>query len=517
MNIIFRIVEACLLVLAAGLTGWNLFHIFQLESYQLPGYRRSLFRNPIDLIVKPLAVSAVGLLSVLFGLPRILCLLLTVRSALAVFLLARRKKQKKPFVVTDRAKRFLVVHAGISLILELLLLALYAPAGYALPGLEPVVLCLAALAAQPIEKYIANEFVEDARRRLDRMPSLIRIGITGSYGKTSTKFLLREILSARYRVLATPGSFNTTMGVTRVIREQLMPTHQIFIAEMGARHVGDIQELCDLVHPQIGIITSVGPQHLDTFGTVDRVRQTKYELIESLPEGGTAVFANDGAICSQMYDMCPLVDKYKADSLFRAENIQCGPWGTRFTLIRSDSGETIDCETKLLGEYAISNLLLCVTVAGVLGLTMDEIARGIRLCKPVEHRLQLLQAGGGISVIDDAFNSNPSGARAALHVLRDFPGRRILVTPGMVELGEQEAELNRQFGREIVGCADIVFLIGPKHSEPIADGLRGAGFPEENLLIMRSLEECTRKLNGMMRSGDVILYENDLPDNYNEG
>ena len=147
----------------------------------------------------------------------------------------------------------------------------------------------------------------------------------------------------------------------------------------------------------------------------------------------------------------------------------------------------------------------------------NEIARGIRLCKPVEHRLQLLQAGGGISVIDDAFNSNPSGARAALHVLRDFPGRRILVTPGMVELGEQEAELNRQFGREIVGCADIVFLIGPKHSEPIADGLRGAGFPEENLLIMRSLEECTRKLNGMMRSGDVILYENDLPDNYNEG
>lgn len=517
MFILFRILEACVLTLAAGLTGWNLFHIFQLESYQLPGYGRSLLRNPLGLIIRPLAVSAVGVVTVLYGLPRMLCLLLTLLAAAGVYLLAHRKKQKKPFVVTDRVKRFLGIHAGISLILEFLLLAVWAPAGYALPGLEPVILCLAALAAQPLEKRIADEFVEDARRRLDRMPSLIRIGITGSYGKTSTKFFLREILSAKYRVLATPGSFNTTMGVTRVIREQLMPTHQVFIAEMGARHVGDIRELCDLVHPQIGMITSVGPQHLDTFRTVERVRQTKYELIEELPDGGTAVFANDGAICSQMYEECPLVDKYLSDSLFRAEDVHCGPWGTRFRLVRIDTGESVDCETKLLGEYAISNLLLCVTVAGVLGLTMEEIAGGIRLCKPVEHRLQLLPAGEGISVIDDAFNSNPSGARAALHVLKEFPGRRILVTPGMVELGEQEAELNRQFGREVVGCADIVFLIGPRHCEPIAAGLREAGFPEENLIIMRSLEECTRKLNAMMRSGDVILYENDLPDNYNEG
>ena len=516
MQVLFVLLQACLLAAAAIGCGWHLMHILQLESYQLPGYKRSLFRNPLENIVKPLIVGIIGLVTVLCGLPRLLCLLLTCGAAAVLFFMTRREKSKKPFKVTDRVKRLLLIHAGISLLLEIICLVFLPPLAYLLPGLEPLVLVLAALAAQPVERRIADEFIEDAKRRLDRMPDMIKIGITGSYGKTSTKFLLREILSIRYRVLATPSSFNTPMGVTRVIREQLMPTHQVFIAEMGARHVGDIRELCDLVHPQIGLITSVGPQHLDTFGTIDRVKDTKYELIEALPEGGTAVFAKDGAICDELYERCPLVDKYQADSVFHAESIQCGPWGTRFQLVNNATGEQVACETRLLGEYAISNLLLCSTAASVLGLTMEEIARGIHMCHPIEHRLQLLDGGGGISIIDDAFNSNPSGAKAALHVLRDFPARRIIVTPGMVELGEREAELNREFGREMASCADIVFLVGPKHCEPIAEGLREAGFSEANMFISKNLEESTRKLNSMMRAGDVILYENDLPDNYNE-
>ena len=149
-------------------------------------------------------------------------------------------------------------------------------------------------------------------------------------------------------------------------------------------------------------------------------------------------------------------------------------------------------------------------------MTAEEIAVGIRRCKPVEHRLQLLSGGGGITIIDDAFNSNPKGASAALHVLRDFPGRRIIVTPGMVELGEQEAELNRAFGREMASCVDYAYLVGRRHSEPIAEGLTEAGFPESRITIVGSLAESTALLNARMQSGDVILYENDLPDNYSE-
>ena len=516
MNVAFVIFEAAMLSLCSICTGWHLFHLFQLESYQLPGYRKSLLRNPVENIGITLIPFAVGLVLTLFRVPRLLVLLAVMAASGLLFVRFRSVKMKKPFNVTERVKRFLLVHFGVSFCLELIFLPFSAILGYLLVGAESAILMLVATCAQPIEKKIANGFIEDAKRRLDRMPDLIKIGITGSYGKTSTKFFLREILSIRYRVLATPASFNTPMGVTRVIREQLMPSHEVFIAEMGARHVGDIKELCDIVHPQIGLLTSVGPQHLDTFGSIEAIRDTKNELIESLPEGGTAIFARDNGICDSLYERCRLMEKYESDSIFHAENIECGPWGTRFKLVKNDTGDSVTCETRLLGEHAISNLLLCCTTASLLGMTMKEIASGIRLCHPIEHRLQLLESSGGISIIDDAFNSNPAGASAALRVLKDFPGRRIVVTPGMVELGAQEAELNRRFSSEMASSADIVFLVGPRHCEPIAAGLREAGFPEANLHICRNLEESTTLLNRIMRAGDVVLYENDLPDNYNE-
>ncbi len=501
---------------AALANGRFLFHIFQLESYQLPGYFRSLRRNPTSTALPPLSVSAIGIAALVLHVPRVLCLLLALSLSVFLYLKQKNRKAKKPFVITERVKRLAAIHFIVTVILLVPLLSFSPILAYLLPGLECLVLALASLAAAPVEAHIAGTFVKDARNKLNSRPDLICIGITGSYGKTSTKFLLRDILSIKYRVLATPGSFNTTMGVTRVIREELMPSHQVFIAEMGARHVGDIRELCELVQPQIGILTSVGPQHLDTFGTVERVTETKYELIKGLPPEGTAIFARDGGICEQLYERCPLKKKYMPGQLMDAEDISSGPWGTRFTLVDHETGEHIFCETRLLGEYAISNLLLCATAAKQLGMTAEEIAVGIRRCKPVEHRLQLLSGGGGITIIDDAFNSNPKGASAALHVLRDFPGRRIIVTPGMVELGEQEAELNRAFGREMASCVDYAYLVGRRHSEPIAEGLTEAGFPESRITIVGSLAESTALLNARMQSGDVILYENDLPDNYSE-
>ena len=375
---------------------------------------------------------------------------------------------------------------------------------------------LAALIAAPMEKHIAGQFIKDAQARLAAQPGLIKIGITGSYGKTSTKFLLRDILSVKYNVLATPSSFNTPMGVTRVIREQLTPAHQVFIAEMGARHVGDIRELVELVHPQMGLITSVGPQHLDTFGTIERVRDTKYELIEGLPKDGTAVFARDGAICEALFERCPLERKYKPGMLVDVKNVACGPWGTRFTLTDVQTGEDASCQTRLLGEHSISNLLLCCTAARALGMTLQEIALGVSRCQPVEHRLELLSGGAGVSIIDDAFNANPVGAQCALRVIKDFPGRRIIITPGMVELGGNEDGFNRAFGEQMADSVDIAILVGKKHTQPIVDGLTKAGFPQENIHVVGSLEESTTLLHGMMRSGDVVLYENDLPDNYSE-
>ena len=510
------LLEAAVLTCCCIAVGWRLLHFFQLESYQLPGYIRSVKRNAQKLLLPPLAVAALGVALAALHAPAPLRMVFVALLAAVLERRARKEKAKKPFVLTERVKRLIAMHAATTLVLALVLLNVSCVLGYLLPAAEAILIALAAVCAQPIEKHINNQFLNDAKRRLDAMPGLIRIGITGSYGKTSTKFLLRDILSVRYNVLATPSSFNTPMGVTRVIREQLMPTHQVFIAEMGARHVGDIAELVDLVHLTMGLLTSVGPQHLDTFGTIERVRDTKYELIEGLPSDGMAVFARDGAYCEELFARCPMEKKYMPGDLMQASDIAAGPWGTRFTLTDSSTGESRVCETKLLGEHSISNLLLCCTAARLLGLSLAEIAVGVARCQPVEHRLQLIQSGAGITIIDDAFNANPVGARAALRVLENFPGRRIIITPGMVELGGSEAEFNRSFGEQMARSVDVAILVGRRHTQPIADGLIHAGFPQENIHVVGSLEESTTLLHAMMKSGDVVLYENDLPDNYSE-
>ncbi len=514
------------LLMAAGaivVCAHKLVHFLQLESYQLPGYFRSVKRNAAQALLPGLvlAVAGLGARALTGGSPSrwwlALAWLAVLLAAGLLFAYLRRAKAKKPLVFTPRVRRLYAMLAAISFALCSLCMGLFGTLGLAvLPAALPLVVALCALLAQPIERHINMGFFRDAQQKLDARPGLIRIGITGSYGKTSTKFLLGTILSERFNVLTTPSSFNTPMGVTRIIREKLQPYHEVFIAEMGARHVGDIAELVELVHPTVGLLTSVGPQHLDTFGTLENIKNTKYELIEGLPPSGIAVFARDGAICEELYARCALTDKHLAGEGLRVENLTVGPFGSRFELCQSD-GKRAVCETKLLGEHAIGNLLLCATAASCLGLTLEEIVRGIRRCEPVEHRLQLIAGAGGVTVIDDAFNANPRGAQAALRVLRGFPQRRIIITPGMVELGGEEDAFNEAFGREMAGSVDIAILVGKKHTAPIRKGLLSAGFDERSLHVVGSLEESTQVLGALVKAGDTVLYENDLPDNYSEG
>ncbi|MDO4357937.1 MAG: UDP-N-acetylmuramoyl-tripeptide--D-alanyl-D-alanine ligase, partial [Clostridia bacterium] len=370
---------------------------------------------------------------------------------------------------------------------------------------------------QPVENHINMGFFNAAKAKLEARPDLIKIGITGSYGKTSTKFALLTILSEKYNVLASPASFNTPMGLSRVINTQLNDKHQVFIAEMGARHVGDIRELVGLVHPKYGLLTSVGPQHLETFGTIQNIANTKYELIDGLPEDGVAFFADDAKLVHELYERCP-VEKVLTGinglgQELRAENLRVTINGSKFDLVTED-GRVKPCTTRLLGRHNISNIVLAASVALKLGLTLDEIGAGIRKIAPVEHRLQLIK--GAMTVIDDAFNSNPSGAQEALNVLSGFPQNRIIITPGFVEQGEKEEELNYQFGAQMAGKVDVAILVGKKHSRPIHDGLTVAGFDEANIYVVPNLDEASVVLRQIGKAGDTVLFENDLPDNYNE-
>ena len=518
----------------------SLMHYFQLESYQFPGYFRTLKRNFLRAIVPGLVLTVYLTLLLLIhrSVDRVLAegSVLRVLVALCAVVLAcvggwwvrglmQAHKAKKPFVVTMRVKRTYITSAILFTLLCALIGVLLKGAEPRLyfiglfPLLLPLWVALGGLCAWPVEKLVSEMYFRDAQKKLASRPDLIKIGITGSYGKTSVKFILGTILQEKFQVLVTPSSFNTPMGVTRIIREKLMPAHQVFVAEMGARHVGDIKEMCRLVHPHHGVLTSVGPQHLDTFHSLDRIKSTKYELMDAIPDGGCCFFPDDKAICRELFDktrkekrLCS-IHPGADDADVWATDIHVSPAGSSFVL--HTMSDEVTCQTRLLGEHNIQNIILAATVGLRLGMTLKQIARGISRIAPVEHRLQLIPSTG-VTIIDDAFNSNPMGAQAALRVLREFEGRRIIITPGMVELGDGEDAFNHEFGLMMADCVDVAILVGKKHTSPIARGLKEAGFPQENLHVVSTLDEATAILRQIGRPGDVALFENDLPDNYSE-
>jgi len=529
----FSLMRIALVAACCAVACRHFVHMLQLESYQLPGYRRWLRRNR-DKLLKRSVVVGLGGAILSWYLPIFLALFIAEESRrasvagwmmLVAFVAASailavidlRAPAKKPLVFTRRVCRLYVAIALLCLA-GCGILSFFNLPPYLLYAGNAYVVLAAAAAVQPFEGRINSSFYERAKRKLEARPELIKIGITGSYGKTSTKFVLRDILSQKYRVLATPASFNTPMGLSRVINEQLKPEHELFIAEMGARHVGDIRELCELVRPKYGLLTSVGPQHLETFGSIENIASTKYELIESLPADGIAFFSSDGSYVDRLYAKCA-IEKHRVgfnpdrQPYMLAKDIEVGPQGSRFTL-QCEDGTAMRCRTKLLGKHNIQNIALCAAVAKKLGLMMEEIARGVRILEPVKHRLQLIP--GVMTVIDDAFNSNPAGAQEALNVLSGFSGRRLIVTPGMIEQGEKEDELNYAFGTQMVSAVDVAILVGPNHTKPIFQGLVDSGFSREEIHVVADLDEASALLRAIGRPGDTVLFENDLPDNYNE-
>ena len=518
-----------------------LIHYFQLESYQHPGYFRTVKRNALKALLPGFLMSAILLLAlILFAyvipedndwLPCTGVGICMIGGGMLTGKLCQAKNAKKPLKYTPRIKRLYAVSFLVFFGVLVLLRQLASPEAASdfrysvffvlfmiFPMLLPFWVALGGLIAWPIEKLISEMYFRDAQRILRGRNDLIKIGITGSWGKTSVKFILGTILEEKYHTLVTPSSFNTPMGVTRVIRSRLEPGHRVFVAEMGARHVGDIKELCRLVHPQYGILTSVGPQHLDTFKTIERVTKTKYELMDAIPADGICFFADDGGICRTLYERTGKPKKLAGTDAEKddvwAEEIRSTPEGSRFTLCTKDA--RIPCETAMLGELNIRNIILCASVALALGLTAEQIARGIRKLQPVEHRLQLIPNPGGITLIDDAFNSNIRGAEQAFSVLYAFPETRIVITPGMVELGKMEYEMNRQFGEYMAEGCDIAILVGKKRSEAIAEGLRAKGFSENRIHVADSLDEAASYMRSIVKPGDTVLFENDLPDNYTE-
>ena len=515
-------------------------HILQLDGYKTDRYLKWIHQHLKNCFeVKEILVIG-GLLVLTAFYPQyhdtwLFPVLCVAWGGFQVYLSTRRKKVevKKPLVYTARAKRVfgLSICLLMGLATTLVLIAKTSPwriAIFLFSEVSVINLTIANLLIYPLERTINEGYLFSARKRIRTLQPRV-IGITGSYGKTSTKYILHQILSQKFNTLMTPDSYNTPMGICKVIRGELTAEHEIFIVEMGAYKRGDIRELCNLASPEIGILTAVGPQHLERFKSIENIAQTKYELIESLPSDGLAVFNCDNEICAGLSDKreqdgSPVrryaTEPFSVDSVsdradLTATNIRHTAEGLAFT-VHTNVG-TSEIRTRLLGRHNVSNILAATAVAIECGMTLEEIQKAIVNVEPVPHRLQLTSGVGDVTIIDDSFNSNPVGAKAALEVLTEIgEGKKVLVTPGMVELGEREYEENRRLGEQAAEACDLVILVGPTRTRPILDGLQAAEYPSQQIIVALNLEEVKQHLATQVQTGDVVLFENDLPDNYKE-
>ncbi|CAM3983254.1 UDP-N-acetylmuramoyl-tripeptide--D-alanyl-D-alanine ligase [Alkalicoccus chagannorensis] len=504
-------------------------HMLQLNSYRNERYGKWMKDHPSKVISPVEGLYVLPLLLLVFTDSETLLL----SSAAAVFVLvfayfyATRPEEKKKLVYTPRVQRLF----GVTYVLYALSAMLAVTAGgFIHVGAGLIVLVITAvlpfyitaltnLLNKPVEQRINDGFVQDAKRLIDASPDLKVVGITGSFGKTSVKHFVHTVLSAKYNVLMTPESYNTKLGVTRTINEQLKPYHDIFIAEMGAKQEGDIQAVCDVVNQQYGILTAIGEQHLETFKTLDTIKKTKHEIVETLPENGVAVLNKDDENIMSYEASNPARRVYygvdRDDVDIRAENISYSAKGMTFT-VRTADGQEAQFRTRLLGRHNVYNVLAAVAIGMEMEMTLQEMAAPVKNIAPVEHRLELKPTSGNITIIDDSFNSNPVGSKMAVEVLGQMDGYRMLVTPGMIELGDKEYELNKEWGRYSAEHCDYIILVGPKQTKPIQDGLHEAGYPEEKLYIAQNLNDALQHMHQKAQPNTVVLLENDLPDTFLE-
>ena len=453
----------------------------------------------------------------------IICYIIFYTIVLIYYYLQMKKEVVKiKLKITPRVKRMVITFSIIYI--GILLLSNYINIIYAgiiiglFATLNNFIIYLVNIINKPIEKCVYLYYYNKAKRKIQDMPRLEVIGITGSYGKTSSKNILADILKVKFDTLPTPKNFNTPYGLMRTINDHLDKFTEYFIAEMGACNTGEIKELCDFVKPKYGILTRIGVAHLETFKTEKNIQKTKFELIESLPSDGIGVLNMDDPKQREykIKNNCQIrwiaIENKDADLI--ASNIKGSPSGMKFDVTWKEDQKTYHLETKLLGSANIYNIMAGVVLAKELGMSMEEIIRGVRGITPIEHRLEMKKLGN-INIIDDAYNSNPVGAKMAVDTLSLMPGKKVIVTPGMIELKDKQYELNKIFGTQIAQVCDYVILVGKNQTKPIYEGLMEKGYPKEKIEVIDDVSLAFNIIR-TMDANTYVLLENDLPDLFNE-
>ena len=504
---------ACLA--AAALAAMRWLRVVQREQYYVSAARfarRWWLAAPLNV--------ALGLVAVLgaLGAPLLpLAALLTAGAVALGPLGLGLRGRTAPLVWRPRLIRLAALLAGLSLLVLALIAVLGAllgldaghaaavgAAGVAL--LQPLLADAAVALAWPLEGRLMRVFVERARRRLDQVRPTI-VAITGSYGKTSTKGYVRHLLSGDRQVVASPASFNNTGGLARTVNEHLVPGTEVFVAEMGTFGPGEIRDLCRWIPPDVSVITAIGPVHLERMGSLDVIVRAKAEILEqartcvlNVDAHGLAEVAN-GLPADKVVWRCSTIDE-SADVFAAADEA-----GNLRVLLRG----------SLLGEAAgltaqPINVACAVAVALALGVAEEAVAGRLAGLPSADHRLQVASGSNGATVIDDTYNSNPAGSRAALAALLRVPAeRRFVVTPGMVELGDIQATENEAFARAAAAAVDELLIVNRTNRAALT---RGASGGRAAVRHFDRREQAVAWVRANLGPGDAVLYENDLPDIY---
>ena len=525
--IVLAVVNATVLCFVSS----KLFQIMQLAGYKFKGYSSWLKDTKIKFFGRLIMLSFLSLISVLVtnalldgfgGYYSYLGLIFYFYFCIVFIINMAKMPQKTPLKQTRRMNRLIITTSIVIMLITFFsttILTEYVPfVKYGIvvitPIFMPLIVPFANILNAPIEALIRHGYIKRAKKKLAKMPNLIKIGITGSYGKTTTKHILNVILSKKYSVCMSPHSFNTPMGLTKVVLKYLKKDNQVLIAEMGAKQVGDIKYLCNLIQPKHAIITSVGSQHLLTFKSEENIAKTKYELVEAV--NGIVVFNGNSEGAVRLYNKCNkekyLTTTENQECFCQVKNIKTTESGSEFVLCLDK--QEILCNTKIIGKHNIEDIALASVMAYKLEVPLNLIAQAISELKPMAHRMEIIKSKG-LTIIDNAYNSSVESSKSALNTLSLFTsGNKIVVTPGIVEMGEKEREVNINFGEDIAKVANKVIIVNNANKDSISQGLINSNFNPENIFFAESLNDAREVLKNITASGDVVLFENDLPDNY---
>ena len=431
---------------------------------------------------------------------------------------SNKKDNKTPLKYTNRIIRFIVLLTMVYIVsLSVCLLSTNIDSMSVTLMFVPIsmslLFCLCFFVSCIFEYFLSNFYLVQSKIKLKKCSNLIKIAVTGSYAKTSVKYILETILSEKYCVLKTPNSYNTPNGISKTILNDLEKKHNVFIMEFGANKAGDIKSLCRKFKPDMGIITYVGNQHLENFKSINNVYKTKFELVDYLKKSNAFIVFNSEDLLVKDGGL-----KYSGDKVFAGIN---GEVSAR-NLSVSSSGSSFDIYNKgcfyanvktcLLGEHNINNILLAVAMAIKLKLSKIQIIRGVSNLKPVQHRLELKTHKNGLLILDNSYNSNPNSAIESLRVLKMFSGiNKVVITCGFIELGEQQYNFNYQFGVRLAGVANKVYVVNKVNREAIVNGLKSQHFNNERIVVVDEFRDIDFKKFGQ---GEIVLIENDLPDSY---